>query len=74
MEAQLWLQEYNKQLARESKPICQITKPRAYHKIAPLLQSMIREMELAGFTHPLRDGKTMSIMYKIDRFEQKRVI
>jgi len=39
-----------KQLARESKETCQIAKPQAKHKVSPLRQRMIRDMELAGFT------------------------
>ena len=39
-----------KQLARESKETCQIAKPEAKHKVSPLRQRMIRDMELAGYT------------------------
>ena len=39
-----------KQLARESKVTGQTTKPEATHKVSPLRQRMIRDMELAGHT------------------------
>ena len=39
-----------KQLAREGRVTCQIAKPQAKHKVSPLRQRMIRDMELAGFT------------------------
>jgi integrase/recombinase XerD len=39
-----------KQLARESKETGQIAKPEAKHKVSPLRQRMIRDMELAGLT------------------------
>jgi hypothetical protein len=37
----------DKQMARESKQNCQITKPRARHKVSLLRKRMIRDMELA---------------------------
>lgn len=40
----------DRQLARESKETGQIAKPEAKHKVSPLRQRMIRDMELAGLT------------------------
>lgn len=39
-----------KQLARKSKKTSQTAKPRARHKVSPLRQRMIGDMELAGFS------------------------
>ena len=39
-----------KQSARESSVAAKIAKPQARHKVSPLLQRMIRDMELAGFS------------------------
>ena len=40
----------DKQLACDRKATCQGAKPGAKHKVSPLRQSMIRDMELAGLT------------------------
>ena len=56
-----------KQLARESKETCQIAKPETKHKVSPLRKRMISDMELAGFTHRLRDGKNHIYLFVLTR-------
>ena len=51
-----------KQLAREGRVTCQIAKPQAKHKVSPLRQRMIRDMELAGFTPGRRKRLTSCLI------------
>jgi len=61
----------NKQLARESKVICQTAKPQAKPKVSPLRERMIRDMELAGYTPGTRQTYIGAVVKLQDHYQAR---
>jgi integrase/recombinase XerD len=61
----------DKQLACDRKGACQDAEPEAKHKVSPLRQSMIRDMQLAGFTRGTQQTYIGAVVKLQDHYQAR---